>query len=599
MAYGFNFDIGGSAVKQFQSMIGSLGQLQTGAKAAQSAFNGLKLPKQNSDLSKPFVPIKSAIDSASGAMGGFENKIKSVKSVGTDTFGSLKSQVVGFGASVLSAQAVLDSLGKTADKTSLVNSIKFSGGADGVSNIAFLDKTINDLKLPIEATYEGFKTLSGGLMGTGLTAKQTKDIFLSVAQASTVMGLKADETKGAFLALGQMASKGTVSAEELRGQLGERLPGAFGIAARAMGVTQAKLGKMLEGGEIAASTFLPRFATEMTRTFAAAVPQALTGARANFNEFNNTLYTLQTTFGEKIMPTVTAFLQGYLIPAVSWIGNNMNAVLGLAGAIGFAPVMVKTWAFWQQVSNGLLLLQRTYLMFGGGAYGIYATATILARSATEFFSGSMLKLNAIIAANPIGFAITAFALLTAGVVYAWNKFEGFRGFIYGMWEVLKVFGKYIYDFAIAPLVALGEILIGTFTFDTALIQKGMSDALEMVKQNADNMMNAGLKIGQAFNTGWNKGVADFQSTLPKADNKTTTSVGNISGSVAPKGLGIDKKNKDISGENRQVKNITITIGSLISGGFTVVSENIQESEQKIKDIITRVLVDATNQVNYQ
>ncbi len=73
MAYGFNFDIGGGAVKQFSQMIGSLGQLQTGAKAAQSAFNGLKLPKQNSDLSKPFVPIKSAIDSASGALisGGF------------------------------------------------------------------------------------------------------------------------------------------------------------------------------------------------------------------------------------------------------------------------------------------------------------------------------------------------------------------------------------------------------------------------------------------------------------------------------------------------------------------------------------------------
>ena len=160
-----------------------------------------------------------------------------------------------------------------------------------------------------------------------------------------------------------------------------------------------------------------------------------------------------------------------------------------------------------------------------------------------------------------------------------------------------MFGKFIYDFAIAPLVALGEILIGTFTFDTALIQKGMNDALETVKNNVDNMMNAGVKIGQAFNSGFNKGVADFQSSMPKAENKTA-SVGNIS-AATPKNLGIDKKGKEIAGENRQVKNITITIGSLISGGFTVVSENLQESEQKIKDIITRVLVDATNQVNYQ
>ena len=599
MAYGFNFDIGGSAVKQFQSMIGSLGQLQTGAKAAQTAFNGLKLPKQNSDLSKPFVPIKSAIDSASGALGGFENKIKSVKSVGTDTFGSLKSQVVGFGASVLSAQAVFDSLGKTADKGGYENAIKFTGGKEGANNLAFVKQAIVDLKLPMVSAYEGFTMLSGGLMSGKVSMQQGLDLFKSFSEAALVLNIKPDKYTDGLRAFKDMLSKGTIQAEELKGQLGDALPGAFSLVAKAMNMSDSALTKFMEDGKLLPQVVLPKLAAEMHKTFGAGVTTALNSARANFNEFNNTLYTLQTTFGEKIMPTVTAFLQGYLIPAVTWIGNNMNAVLGLAGAIGFAPVMVKTWAFWQQVSNGLLLLQRTYLMFGGGAYGIYATATILARSATEFFSGSMLKLNAIIAANPIGFAITAFALLTAGVVYAWNKFEGFRGFIYGMWEVLKVFGKYIYDFAIAPLVALGEILIGTFTFDTALIQKGMSDALEMVKQNADNMMNAGLKIGQAFNTGWNKGVADFQSTLPKADNKTTTSVGNISGSVAPKGLGIDKKNKDISGENRQVKNITITIGSLISGGFTVVSENIQESEQKIKDIITRVLVDATNQVNYQ
>jgi hypothetical protein len=64
-------------------------------------------------------------------------------------------------------------------------------------------------------------------------------------------------------------------------------------------------------------------------------------------------------------------------------------------------------------------------------------------------------------------------------------------------------------------------------------------------------------------------------------------------------IGVDKKTKEITGEQKQVKYITININSLISGGFSVVSNNLQESEQKIKDVITRVLVDATNQVNYQ
>ena len=59
------------------------------------------------------------------------------------------------------------------------------------------------------------------------------------------MHLSAYESEGAFKALEQMLSKGKVSAEELRGQLGERIPGAFQIAARAMGMTTSELDKFM------------------------------------------------------------------------------------------------------------------------------------------------------------------------------------------------------------------------------------------------------------------------------------------------------------------------------------------------------------------
>lgn len=53
--------------------------------------------------------------------------------------------------------------------------------------------------------------------------------------AGSALALSKDQMDGVFLALGQMISKGKVQAEELRGQLGERLPGAFDMAAKAMG----------------------------------------------------------------------------------------------------------------------------------------------------------------------------------------------------------------------------------------------------------------------------------------------------------------------------------------------------------------------------
>jgi len=88
------------------------------------------------------------------------------------------------------------------------------------------------------------------------------------------MGLSAGDTSGVLLALQQMVSKGTVSAEELRGQLGERLPGAFQIAARSMGVTTAELGKMLEQGQIMAADFLPRFAEQLRQELGGAAEEA-------------------------------------------------------------------------------------------------------------------------------------------------------------------------------------------------------------------------------------------------------------------------------------------------------------------------------------
>jgi tape measure domain-containing protein len=100
-----------------------------------------------------------------------------------------------------------------------------------------------------------------------ISGQEIEDIFESVTKASASMGLTQEQTERAFLALNQMMSKGTVSAEELRGQLGEALPGAFGIMAKAMGVTEKQLGKMMKDGDVLASDVLPKFARQLEITY--------------------------------------------------------------------------------------------------------------------------------------------------------------------------------------------------------------------------------------------------------------------------------------------------------------------------------------------
>lgn len=100
-----------------------------------------------------------------------------------------------------------------------------------------------------------------------ISGREIQQIFESVTKAGASMGLSVEAQERAFLALNQMMSKGTVSAEELRGQLGEALPGAFGIMAKAIGVTEKQLGQMMKDGEVLASDVLPRFAKQLEITY--------------------------------------------------------------------------------------------------------------------------------------------------------------------------------------------------------------------------------------------------------------------------------------------------------------------------------------------
>jgi tape measure domain-containing protein len=120
-----------------------------------------------------------------------------------------------------------------------------------------------------------------------LSSTAIQNIFESVAKSSAKMGLSLESQDRAFLALNQMMSKGTVTAEELRGQLGEALPGAFGIMARSMGVTEQQLGKMMKDGKVIASEVLPLFAKELEKTYSVENVKRVDNLSAAQTRFSN------------------------------------------------------------------------------------------------------------------------------------------------------------------------------------------------------------------------------------------------------------------------------------------------------------------------
>lgn len=148
-------------------------------------------------------------------------------------------------------------------------------------------------------SYTGFLAASQNAIDAGkITATQIQDIFESVSKASGAMGLSVDQQQGAFLALQQMISKGNVQAEEIRGQLAERLPGAFGILAKSMGVTEEQLNKLLKDGKVLAAEVLPAFARELEKAYGVENLERVESLAASTTRLDNAWTNLIRTFSE-------------------------------------------------------------------------------------------------------------------------------------------------------------------------------------------------------------------------------------------------------------------------------------------------------------
>lgn len=166
------------------------------------------------------------------------------------------------------------------------------------SEYAFLHQQAERLGLSIGALGKPYAQLLAASKGTVLEGQATRDVFLAIAEASSVLKLSAPESERALRAIQQIMSKGTVSAEELRLQLGDVIPGAMQIAARATGVTTEQFQKMLANGEVLSNEFLPKFAEEMRKTFGGGLEQSTQGLQAALNRLKNSFFDLAGAIGE-------------------------------------------------------------------------------------------------------------------------------------------------------------------------------------------------------------------------------------------------------------------------------------------------------------
>jgi tape measure domain-containing protein len=208
------------------------------------------------------------------------------------TAGFAVAKVAEFSRSMIDAQVNVDRLR---------NSLSYALGDGKVGQeLDYLRKTTNTLGLEFNTASQMYVKFAAAAKGSAIEGKGARDVFESIGKASTVMGLGVGDVNGIMLALTQIMSKGKVQAEEIRGQLGERLPGAFAIAARAMGVTTGEFSKMLELGQVVSEDFLPKFAAQMEAEFAGSFDKASLSMQTSMNRLESAWVNLKTALADDV-----------------------------------------------------------------------------------------------------------------------------------------------------------------------------------------------------------------------------------------------------------------------------------------------------------
>lgn len=180
----------------------------------------------------------------------------------------LATSAIKAGTAIYSFQTALEAYKKVMEiglkKEASQRAAQFVLGDEGAKRATdFVKNLANNTGVDQIETLSSFAKFSAG--AGDMNADQKESLFSNVIGTSRLMGLSTDEINGILKAFEQMASKGKIQAEELRGQLGDRMAGAFQLFARSLGMTTEQLDAAMKNGKVLSKDVLPKVSAEMGR----------------------------------------------------------------------------------------------------------------------------------------------------------------------------------------------------------------------------------------------------------------------------------------------------------------------------------------------
>lgn len=231
---------------QYYSLSGKAGNIGS------EKFNA-ELAKLNQSLRETLNKLRS------------QTKTTSINNT-SDAFNNLASNAIKLSGAFYSVMGALNAykaiMNAGLKRDSAQRAAKFVLGDKASEAETFIRGLADKTGLNISEGLSSYAKFAAGAQGS-MSQDETQQLFCNATAMSRLMGLSNDELNGILKAFEQMASKGKIQAEELRGQLGDRMAGAFKLFAEALGMTATELDAAMKNGKILSSDTLPKVAKQM------------------------------------------------------------------------------------------------------------------------------------------------------------------------------------------------------------------------------------------------------------------------------------------------------------------------------------------------
>ncbi|HCN0713134.1 TPA: tape measure protein [Escherichia coli] len=423
----------------------------------------------------------------------------------SDAFNNLASNAIKLSGAFYSVMGALNAykaiMNAGLKRDSAQRAAKFVLGDKASEAETFIRGLADKTGLNISEGLSSYAKFAAGAQGS-MSQDETQQLFGNATAMSRLMGLSNDELNGILKAFEQMASKGKIQAEELRGQLGDRMAGAFKLFAEALGMTTDQLDKAMKDGKVLSADVLPKVAKQMglmidkAGGWAEVAKSTQTALGKLANNWDDTMV--------KIFSGSQDELNGFL-SSLSNLLSEMGMSSSIAGdAIGGLIDMLKAGVddiriFNNRLEGWILQTKRFYYSLDdtkrklldevGDGFINFVKGLAIALSAKTLFSATTEVMNLTRAITTLGTR----ANQVAGQV-ATGKLKGVAG---GVGSALAIgYADDGYETALALASMIPQIR--GVTLGLYALKKALDFMNQEVVKNA-NMHPSGVGVGSDFN----------------------------------------------------------------------------------------------------